>query len=561
MGKEDPSNGLESRNNNIGMINASILIKKVNKLTKLYLRRLDKMKSKIVSITQAVDLIGDGNVVAVGGFLGIGHPEEITSEIEKRYLEKQQPKNLTLVYAAGQGDGKDRGLNHFGHEGLVTKVIGGHWGLSPKLVKLAMDNKIEAYNLPQGLISQLYRDIAAGKPGTITHVGLKTFIDPRIEGGKLNEATKEDIVKLINIEGKEYLLYKAFPIDVSIIRATYADKEGNATLEKEAATLDVISMAQAAKNSGGIVILQVEKIVESGTLDPRKVKIPGIYIDAIVVAKPEYQMQTFGESYNPSYSGEVKVPVDSLEALPLNERKVIARRAAMELVPNSVTNLGIGVPEGISAVANEEGIGDQLFLTVEAGVIGGVPAGGLSFGASTNPTCMLDQANQFDFYDGGGLDVAFLGLAQCDKAGNINVSKFGPKIAGCGGFINITQNSKKVVYCGTFTAGGLKVEVGNGKLVIIKDGKFNKFINTVEQITFSGEYACSVKQPVLYITERAVFKLTSDGVVLEEIAPGMDLQKDILDHMDFKPIISKDLKLMDERIFSEGVIGIKLAER
>ena len=231
----------------------------------------------------------------------------------------------------------------------------------------------------------------------------------------------------------------------------------------------------------------------------------------------------------------------------------------MELVPNSITNLGIGVPEGISAVANEEGIGDQLFLTVEAGVIGGVPSGGLSFGASTNPTCILDQASQFDFYDGGGLDVAFLGLAQCDKAGNINVSKFGPKIAGCGGFINITQNSKKVVYCGTFTAGGLKVAVGDGKLEIVNDGKFNKFINNVEQITFSGEYACSVGQTVLYITERAVFKLTSEGVVLEEIAPGVDVEKDILAHMDFKPIMPKKLKLMDEKIFSEGIVGIKLA--
>jgi len=517
------------------------------------------MKSKIVSSNQAIDLIADGSVVAFGGFVGSGHPEELSVEIEKRYLEKQQPKNLTLVFAAGQGDGKDRGLNHFGHEGLVSKAIGGHWALAPKLQKLAKENKMEAYNFPQGVVSHLFRDIAAGKPGTLTHVGLKTFIDPRVDGGKLNEITTEDLIKLVNIEGKEYLLYKSFPIDVAILRATYADEAGNATLEKEAATLDATCMAQAAKNSGGIVILQVEKIVSNGTLDPRKVKIPGIYVDAIVVAKPENHMQTFGESYNPSYSGEVKVSVGCLDALPLDERKVIARRAAMELVPNSITNLGIGVPEGISAVANEEGIGDQLFLTVEAGVIGGVPSGGLSFGASTNPTCILDQASQFDFYDGGGLDVAFLGLAQCDKAGNINVSKFGPKIAGCGGFINITQNSKKVVYCGTFTAGGLKVAVGDGKLEIVNDGKFNKFINNVEQITFSGEYACSVGQTVLYITERAVFKLTSEGVVLEEIAPGVDVEKDILAHMDFKPIMPKKLKLMDEKIFSEGIVGIKLA--
>lgn len=507
------------------------------------------MKSKVISIEKAVGLIKNGATVAVGGFVGSAHPEEITLQIEKHYLEKQVPNNLTLVFAAGQGDGKDRGLNHLGHEGLVHKIIGGHWALTPKLQKLALENKVEAYNLPQGVISHLYRDIAAGKPGTITHVGLKTFIDPRIEGGKLNEVTKEDIVKLINIEDKEYLLYKAFPIDVVLLRATYADEDGNATMEKEAITVDATAMAQAAKNSGGIVILQVEKVVAKSSLDPRKVKIPGIYVDAIVVSSSENHMQTFGESFNPAYCGDTKVPVDSIEPLPLNERKVIARRCAKELVPNAVTNLGIGIPEGIAIVANEEGIGDQMTLTVEPGGIGGVPAGGLSFGASTNPVCILDQSSQFDFYDGGGLDSAFLGLAQCDKSGNINVSKFGTKVAGCGGFINITQNAKKVIYCGTFTAGGLKVKVGDGKLIIENEGKAKKFVNAVEQITFSGEYASSIGQTVLYVTERAVFKLTTDGLVLEEIAPGVNLENDVLAHMEFKPIISPELKLMDENMF------------
>ncbi|ALB45004.1 MULTISPECIES: acyl CoA:acetate/3-ketoacid CoA transferase [Clostridium] len=507
------------------------------------------MKSKVISIEQSVDLIKNGATVAVGGFVGCAHPEQITLEIEKQYLKRHVPNNLTLVFAAGQGDGKDRGLNHLGYEGLVHRIIGGHWALTPKLQKLALENKVEAYNLPQGVISHLYRDIAAGKPGTITHVGLKTFIDPRIEGGKLNEITKEDIVKVVNIEEKEYLLYKAFPIDVVLLRATYADEDGNATMEKEALTLDATAMAQAAKNSGGIVILQVEKVVTKGSLDPRKVKIPGIYVDAIVVASTENQMQTFSENFNPAYCGDTKVPVDSIEPLPLNERKVIARRCAKELVPNAVTNLGIGIPEGIAIVANEEGIADQMTLTVEPGGVGGVPAGGLSFGASTNPVCILDQSSQFDFYDGGGLDVAFLGLAQCDKSGNINVSKFGPKIAGCGGFINITQNAKKLIYCGTFTAGGLKVKIGEGKLIIENEGKAKKFVDAVEQITFSGEYASSIGQTVLYVTERAVFKLTKEGLLLEEIAPGINLEKDILDNMDFKPIISPELKLMDENMF------------
>ncbi|MGV8982275.1 acyl CoA:acetate/3-ketoacid CoA transferase [Clostridium sp.] len=516
------------------------------------------MSSKIKTPKEAIAMIKDKDTVAFGGFIGNGHPEEISKALEDNFIETRKPEGLTLVYAAGQGDGKTKGLNHLGHEGLVSKIIGGHWGLAPKLAKLALENKIEAYNLPQGVISHLYRDIAAGKPGTITHVGLKTFVDPRIDGGKLNDFTKEDIVKVIEIDNKEYLFYKAFPINVAVIRATYADESGNATMEKEAVTLDGLSMAQAAKNSGGIVILQVEKIVANGSLDPRKVKIPGILVDAIVTSKPKNHMQTFIEQYNPSYNGEIKMTVNNIESSKLDERKIISRRAAMELIPNAITNLGIGMPEGISIVANEEGLGHEMKLTLESGPIGGIPAGGLSFGAAINPESIIDQSNQFDFYDGGGLDVAFLGLAQCDETGNINVSKFGPKIAGCGGFINITQNAKKVVFCGTFTAGGLDVEIKNGRLNILQEGKSNKFIKTVEQITFSGEYAIDVCQPVLYITERAVFKLSDKGVVLTEIAPGVDLEKDVLAHMGFKPIISDELSVMDERIFQEKKMELKL---
>lgn len=514
--------------------------------------------SKLTSVQDAVKLIKDGDTVAFGGFVGAVHAEEVTAGIQASFLETAHPKDLTVVYAAGQGDGKEKGLNHLGEEGLVKRIVGGHWGLVPRLQKLALENKLSAYNLPQGVISHLFRDIAAGKMGVLTHVGLKTFADPRLEGGKINDISKKDIdlVKVVNIEGEERLLYKAFPINVGIIRGTYADTQGNCTMEHEGALAETLAIAQAAKNSGGKVIVQVKQIVEYGSLDARLVKIPGIYVDAIVVASEENHRQTFGTYYNPAYSGETRVPVDSLAPLPLSERKIIARRAAMELIPDAVVNLGIGMPEGVASIAAEEGLSGMV-LTTESGTIGGIPAGGGDFGVTTNPDCVLEQPAQFDFYDGGGLDVAFLGLAQMDVHGNINVSKFGPKIAGCGGFINITQNARKVIYCGTFTAGGLKISVTDGKLNIDQEGKSKKLISEVEQVTFSGAYAQEKGQPVLYITERAVFKLTPEGVELIEIAPGIDLQKDVLDQMEFKPIM-KDVKTMDQRIFRDDLMGLKL---
>lgn len=512
---------------------------------------------KIITAVEAANLIKDAATIATSGFVGSANPEALTVALEERFLRESRPRDLTLVYCAGQGDGKSCGANHFGHENMVKRVVGGHFKTAPKLTNLVVNEKIEAYNFPQGTLTHWFRNIAGNKPGVITKVGLNTFVDPRVEGGKINKKTTEDLVEVIQLGGEEWLWYKPFPVDVALIRGTSADENGNISIEKEAVSLEILSIAQAVKNSGGTVIVQVERIVKPGSLHPMNVKVPGMIVDYIVVSEPVNHMQTYSEQYNPAYSGEIKGSSLSKNCvMALDERKIIARRAAMELIPNAIVNLGIGVPEGVAMVANEEGMGHIMTLTVEAGPVGGIPAGNLSFGASSNAEAILDQPYQFDFYDGGGLDLAFLGLAETDKHGNINVSKFKGYVAGCGGFINITQNTRDVIFLGTFMAGGLKVKITDGQLHIVTEGRNKKFIDHVEQITFSGKYAQRSKQSVMYITERAVFHLRPEGMVLTEMAPGIDLEKDILALMDFKPIIAPDLKIMDARIFGKEKMGL-----
>lgn len=515
------------------------------------------MANKIISVEAAANLIASGDTVTTSGFVGIGVPEFLLKGLEDRFLKSSEPNALTLFFAAGQGDGKERGLNHLGHDGLLERVVGGHWGLIPKVANLAVEGKIQAYNLPQGVISHLFRDIASGKPGTISTVGLGTFVDPRSDGGKINKQTSEELVTTLQIGGEDYLFYKAFPIDVALLRGTTSDPLGNITMEREALVIDNLAQAMAAKNSNGIVIVQVERTVAAGELNPRDVEIPGAFVDAVVVAPPEDHMQTFSTAYSHAYAGKYRVEADSVPPIPLDARKIIARRVAFELPINGVVNLGIGMPEGVASVASEEKLLGHLTLSAEPGIVGGQPASGLDFGAAINTDAIINQAQQFDFYDGGGLDLAVLGMAEIDGAGSVNVSRFGPRLAGAGGFINISQNARAVVYAGTFTSGNFQMLVEDGALKIQHEGKIRKFVSEVEQVTFSGPRAARLDQPVLYVTERCVFRLTPVGLELLEVAPGIDLENDILSLMDFDPIMN-DIAVMDERIFQMGSMDLRV---
>jgi len=494
---------------------------------------------KLCSADEAVALVESGATVACGGFVGAAHPEALTAALEQRFLASGEPQGLTLIYAAGQGDGKSRGLNHLAHERLVRRVIGGHWGLCPGLGRLAMESRIEAYNFPQGVICQLYRDIAAKRPGCITHIGLGTFIDPTFgSGGRLNARTPEGLVERIDLGGNPWLWYKALPIDIGLVRATAADPMGNLVMDEEVIIGEVLPIAQAARNSGGRVLAQVKRLLDD-PLPPHRVRVPGVLVDRIVVADASDHEQTFAESDNPSYYQPR--PAGAAPArpapLPLDERFVIAARACDELRPGSIANLGIGMPEGVARVACERGLLDDCTLTVESGPIGGMPAGGLSFGASVHPRAIVDQPAQFDFYDGGGLDFAALGAAQIDAQGNVNVSQFGARFAGVGGFVNISQTARRLVFCGAFTAGGLEVSVADGRLHVVTEGRVRKFVKAVEQVSFSAARSRALGQDVLYVTERAVFRLTDGTIELIEVAEGIDVHRDVLGQMDFQPIV------------------------
>ena len=508
-----------------------------------------------VTADEAVRIVRSGDTVVIGGSGG-GHavPEALMAALEKRFLAEGAPARITAVHPVGLGNGKGLGAGHLAHEGLLKRVVSGTFVNSPKISDLALADKIEGYTLPQGALSQLMREIAAGRAGLLTKTGLHTFVDPRQSGGRQSVSAKEDLVELVNFRGEDYLFFKPFHIDVCFLRGTTADEDGNITMEEEAVFGEMLSEAQATRRCGGVVIVQVKRMARAGTLPAKQVKIPGILVDLVVV-EPQ-QMQTYDTYYSPSYAGELKIPLSDIPVLPLDSRKIIARRASLELFPGAICNLGSGISTGIANVAAEEDILERICLTNEQGLIGGAPASGNEAGAARNFAAMVDQPYQFDFYDGGGLDLAFLSFAEFDEAGNVNVSRFGGRIVGPGGFINISQNAKTAVFSGTFTAGKSAFSWPGGKMQIDQDGSGQKVVKQVEQITFSGSYARSRGQRVLYVTERAVFQLGEAGVELIEIAPGIDLERDIVARMGFTPKISPHLATMDARLFQPGLLRL-----
>ncbi|MBI4302896.1 MAG: hypothetical protein HY665_00950 [Chloroflexi bacterium] len=511
---------------------------------------------RVIEAQDVGKLIKDGASVTVCGVTGTMFPELTLSCVEISFLTTGHPKDLTLVYPCPFGYSTVEGADHFAHEGLLKRVIGSsyHDRHFPKLCSLVREDKIEGYVLPLGVFYQLVRDTSAGLPGSFSYVGLGTIIDPRNDCGRLNSISKDALVELVNIQGREMLFYKAIPIDVAIIRGTTADEDGNISLEEEPVSMDTLHQAMAAHNNGGIVICQVRRLAAKGSIPPRMVEVPGILVDYIVVDPNQRQRSQF-PAYDPGISGEIRVPEPPVVAVPMGAEKVISRRALMQLAPDNVVNLGAGIPitGGLPLVAREEGVAQRVHFSVEHGALGGVNLGSH---AHVNPTSLLTATDIMDLYHGSGLDWSFLGFMEVDKSGNVNLGRLGKITEGPGGCIDISGCTKRVAFLGTFTYNGLKVEIGDGKLRIVNEGKTKKLVNQVQGIFYSSKYGRLRGQQITYITERAVFELRDEGIALVEVAPGIDIEGDVLGQMEFKPIIDKDLKQMNPDIFREPVVGI-----
>jgi propionate CoA-transferase len=520
--------------------------------------------NKVMFAEEAVQSIKTGDTISVCGISGGLTPDKVLVALGRRFLATGSPRDLTLVFPVAVGDAYEiQGLDHLAHEGMIKRLIGGSYTVSrssekpPKIYEIITQNKVEAYNFPMGVLMHLHREIAAKRPGLLTEVGLGTFVDPRVEGGRMNETTRADLVEVCKMHGRDYLFFPAFPINVALIRGTTADEDGNITMEHEYSASTVLVLAMAAHNCGGKVIAQVKRVAARGTMPPQMVKVPGIMVDAVVL--DEHQKQTTGIVYDPGTSGEIRSPLQGIEGLSFNLDKILVRRTLMELKSGYVVNLGFGIPALIPQVAWEEGVFDKITFTTEHGCIGGMPFSGVQFGGSLNPQALLDSPAQFDFIDGGGPDAVCLAFAEVDREGNVNVTKLRQLphvLAGAGGFINLIQNAKEIIFCGMMTAGGTKVDIAKGRLRVVQDGKFRKFVPRVQQITFNGQLARSRGQKVLYVTERGVFRLQPGGLLLMEVAPGVNVEKDIAGQIGFKLQVAPDLKEMEPELFRPERMGL-----
>jgi acyl CoA:acetate/3-ketoacid CoA transferase len=522
-------------------------------------------EAQFLSADEAVRLIPSGATVTIGGTGAVLEPDLILAALERRFMQTGTPRDLISINPMCPSDRPgEGGLNVLAHDGMLKRIIGGSYlaRRHPGLIRMIREDRVEAYNLPMGTLVQWFTAVGAGKPGVLTQIGIGSFVDPRVEGGRMNARTTENLAEVLTLRGEEYLFYPTFPVDVAIIRGTTADQHGNISMEEEPNTLGMADLAMAVRNSGGKVIVQVKRLAKRGSLDPRLVRVPAPLVDVVVVNPRQTQLTptTVGgqQGYNPALSGEMKVPFDSIPPLPLDGKKVILRRAARELRRGDVVNLGAGLATELPIVALEEGILEQVTFTNEHGIFGGLMGTAIktTFVVALNAEAIMDSTFQFNFYDGGGLDVTFLGVGQLDAAGNNNVSRFGDDIPGCGGFHDITERARRIVFCTFFTAGGLQVEVRDGQLKILREGKYPKLVEHVEQLTFNAARAFAKGQEVLYVTERAVFRLTADGLTLVEVAPGIDVERDIRAHMMCPLRVAPDVRSMEATLFLPNPIGL-----
>jgi propionate CoA-transferase len=506
--------------------------------------------NKVMTAEEAVAMIRDHDTIAVCGCENLLLPDKVLQALEARFLSVGRPKYLTEYHPVIYGMGPRLGLEHLAHDGLVARSIGSGFSYlkTSCMSQMLREGRIEAYVAPMGTLYQMFQNTAAGYKYTLTQVGLNTFVDPRLEGGCMNSTTPNTLAEIVEFKGEDYLCYKTPCVDIAIIRGTTADEYGNVSLEEEPVTLGILSLAMAARASGGKVIVQVKRLAKAASLHPQSVVVPGIMVDAIVI--DEEQSYSGGQRMNPVLTGRVRMPLSRVDPLPLDMEKVILRRAAKEVgqAPKTV-NLGVGMPVGVPRIIVEEGLLEGMTFFPEHGSLGGVPGDRAIFGTNINPEAIIDPTDVFGYFRGGGLDISFLGCGQLDRHGNVNVSKFSGIVPGFGGFIDIAHRTKILVFCGTFTSGGLATSIKNGQLSIEKEGRFRKIVPEVEQITLSGKNAVQQQQRVIYVTERCVFELAQNGIVLTEVAPGVDVNKHITSLIDFPIEVSPRLKMMDKELF------------